>query len=718
MIIRDWTSDYKELRNATNNFVKKDNIAKLHQIYKNCDGVSSLFQKRSTNALKIAYIAVDEIGLGNSAVIAILLYPLYAEKKIDAALIEKQFGNETAVIVGGLNRIQQLYTKTSAMESENFRKLLLTFAEDVRVIFIMLSERLFEMRNLKEREAEIQQNIARETAYLYAPMAHRMGLYKIKTELEDLSLKFTSPDTYKSIAQKLSETKRSRDAYIERFIGPLNEKIAAADLSFDIKGRTKSIYSIWNKIKKQNTTFENIYDLFAIRIILDSHPDKEKAECWQVYSIVTDMYQPNPKRLRDWLSQPKANGYESLHTTVMGPEGKWVEVQIRTKRMDDVAEKGIAAHWKYKGLKGENSMDEWLKSLREVLENPELHGNEYMDEFKLNLYDEEVFVFTPNGDLHKLPKGATLLDFAYSIHTQIGSSCIGGKIGGKNVTLKYVLQNGDQIEVLTAPSQHPRADWINIAVTTKAKQKIRQVIKEYETKEANNGREMLLRRFKNWKIDFDEANLSRLSKKLGFKNITDLYIDISQEKTDLLEFRESYLNLDKKETPELHESIGANAFEKKSTKNGQNDDVLIINNETKGVLYSMSKCCHPIFGDEIFGFVSVSGGIKIHRKDCPNAPQMMSRFGYRIVRAAWSEENGTQSICTLYVIGNDDLGVVTNISSLISKQTDVSMKSVSINSDTGLFEGRLVLTVKNTKTLDNIIKKIRSIKGVKSVSRM
>lgn len=718
MIIRDWTSDYKELRNATNNFVKKDNIAKLHQIYKNCDGVSSLFQKRSTNALKIAYIAVDEIGLGNSAVIAILLYPLYAEKKIDAALIEKQFGNETAVIVGGLNRIQQLYTKTSAMESENFRKLLLTFAEDVRVIFIMLSERLFEMRNLKEREAEIQQNIARETAYLYAPMAHRMGLYKIKTELEDLSLKFTSPDTYKSIAQKLSETKRSRDAYIERFIGPLNEKVAATDLSFDIKGRTKSIYSIWNKIKKQNTTFENIYDLFAIRIILDSHPDKEKAECWQVYSIVTDMYQPNPKRLRDWLSQPKANGYESLHTTVMGPEGKWVEVQIRTKRMDDVAEKGIAAHWKYKGLKGENSMDEWLKSLREVLENPELHGNEYMDEFKLNLYDEEVFVFTPNGDLHKLPKGATLLDFAYSIHTQIGSSCIGGKIGGKNVTLKYVLQNGDQIEVLTAPSQHPRADWINIAVTTKAKQKIRQVIKEYETKEANNGREMLLRRFKNWKIDFDEANLSRLSKKLGFKNITDLYIDISQEKTDLLEFRESYLNLDKKETPELHESIGANAFEKKPTKNGQNDDVLIINNETKGVLYSMSKCCHPIFGDEIFGFVSVSGGIKIHRKDCPNAPQMMSRFGYRIVRAAWSEENGTQSICTLYVIGNDDLGVVTNISSLISKQTDVNMKSVSINSDTGLFEGRLVLTVKNTKTLDNIIKKIRSIKGVKSVSRM
>ncbi|HOH95960.1 MAG TPA: TGS domain-containing protein, partial [Candidatus Enterocola sp.] len=405
-------------------------------------------------------------------------------------------------------------------------------------------------------------------------------------------------------------------------------------------------------------------------------------------------------------------------TTVMGPEGKWVEVRIRTKRMDDVAEKGLAAHWKYKGLKGENSMDEWLKSLREVLENPELHGNEYMDEFKLNLYDEEVFVFTPNGDLHKLPKGATLLDFAYSIHTQIGSSCIGGKIGGKNVTLKYVLQNGDQIEVLTAPNQHPRADWIKIAVTTKAKQKIRQVIKEYETKEANNGREMLLRRFKNWKIDFDEANLSRLSKKLGFKNITDLYIDISQEKTDLLEFRESYLNLDKKDTPELHESISADTFEKKPTKNGQNDDVLIINNETKGVMYSMSKCCHPIFGDEIFGFVSVSGGIKIHRKDCPNAPQMMSRFGYRIVRAAWSEENGTQSICTLYVIGNDDLGVVTNISSLISKQTDVSMKSISINSDTGLFEGRLVLTVKNTKTLDDIIKKIRSIKGVKSVSRM
>ena len=494
-------------------FINQDMVRSIQEVYKQT-ALPSGFDYKVSQALQIAHIAVTELGLGNSAVVAILLYPLVKDKLYQDN-IEAQYNVEVATILRGMDRIKQLYSKTPSLDTENFRKLLLTLAEDVRVIMIMLADRLHTMRHLSLKSPEKQQYIARETAFLYAPMAHRMGLYKVKTEMEDLSMKYTVPSIYKEIASKLAETKRERDQYIDQFIEPLRQKLTAAGLTFTIKGRTKSIFSIWNKMKKQNTTFEGIYDLFAIRVILDSPIDKEKAECWQVYSVVADMYQPNPKRLRDWLSNPKANGYESLHTTVMGPEGKWVEVQIRTKRMDEVAEKGVAAHWKYKGVQGEATMDQWLKNLREVLENPELNSNEYLDEFKLNLYDEEVFVFTPNGDLHKLPKGATLLDFAFSIHTHVGSTCVGGKIGSKNVTLKYVLNNGDQIEVITSPNQKPRPDWINIVVTSKAKQRIRQVIKETQTKQANAGREILLRRFKNWKLELDEARLSRLAKKLA-----------------------------------------------------------------------------------------------------------------------------------------------------------------------------------------------------------
>lgn len=693
-------------------FINQDMVSSIQEVYKQT-ALPSGFDYKVSQALQIAHIAVTELGLGNSAVVAILLYPLVKDKLYQDN-IEAQYNVEVATILRGMDRIKQLYSKTPSLDTENFRKLLLTLAEDVRVIMIMLADRLHTMRHLSLKTPEKQQYIARETAFLYAPMAHRMGLYKVKTEMEDLSMKYTVPSIYKEIASKLAETKRERDQYIEQFIEPLRQKLTAAGLTFTIKGRTKSIFSIWNKMKKQNTTFEGIYDLFAIRVILDSPIDKEKAECWQVYSVVADMYQPNPKRLRDWLSNPKANGYESLHTTVMGPEGKWVEVQIRTKRMDEVAEKGVAAHWKYKGVQGEATMDQWLKNLREVLENPELNSNEYLDEFKLNLYDEEVFVFTPNGDLHKLPKGATLLDFAFSIHTHVGSTCVGGKIGSKNVTLKYVLNNGDQIEVITSPNQKPRPDWINIVVTSKAKQRIRQVIKETQTKQANAGREILLRRFKNWKLELDEARLSRLAKKIGYKNLSDLYIEIADEEIDILDFREQYLDFDKREEP-----ITAPPKATEYTGRGpKHEDVLIINNETKGVQYTMAKCCNPIFGDEIFGFVGVSGGIKIHRKDCPNAPQMISRFGYRIVKAAWEASSGQQNICTLHVTGIDDLGIVTNISSLISKEKSVTLRSISINSDASMFEGRLVLTVTNTQELDKIIQKIRTVKGVQQVTRI
>ncbi len=707
-----WFTHYKQLYQSCAHFINGDMVQKVKLLYREADLPDS-YNYKISQAMQIAHIAISELGLGNSATIAVLLFPLVKDKRYQGD-IATEFNVEVATIVRGLERIKQLYAKTPSLDTENFRKLLLTLAEDVRVIMIMLADRLHTMRHLLQKPAEKRQYIARETAFLYAPMAHRMGLYKVKTEMEDLSMKYTVPEIYKEIAHKLSETKRERDKYIEQFIEPLRQKLAHAGLTFTIKGRTKSIYSIWNKIKKQNTTFEGIYDLFAIRVILDSPIDKEKAECWQVYSIVADMYTPNPKRLRDWLSNPKANGYESLHTTVMGPEGKWVEVQIRTNRMDEVAEKGVAAHWKYKGVQGESTMDQWLKNLREVLENPELSNNEYMDEFKLNLYDEEVFVFTPNGDLHKLPKGATLLDFAFAIHTHVGSTCIGGKIGGKNVTLRYVLNNGDQIEVITSPNQKPRRDWMNIVVTSKAKQKIRQVIKETETKQANAGREILLRRFKNWKIELDESRLSRLAKKMGYKNLSDLYIEIANEEIEVLDFRDKYLDFDKKEEP----YTAPPKADEYTGRGPKHEDILIINNETKGVQYTMAKCCNPIFGDEIFGFVSVSGGIKIHRKDCPNAPQMISRFGYRIVKAAWEASSGQQHICTLYVTGNDDLGIVTNISSLLSKEKSVTLRSISINSDAGIFEGRLVVTVTDTQELDRIIHKIRTVKGVQSVARL
>ncbi len=708
-----WFTGYKTLRQLSENFLPEALKDKLTQAYEQAEYSEELASDFGS-ALEIATIAIKELGLSKAALCTVVLFPLVKHGQYNIENTKADFSDEIALMVNGLSRVKKLYGKTSTMETENFRKLLLTLAEDVRVIFIMLSERLFYMRTLKEKPQEVQLNIARETAYLYAPLAHRMGLYKIKTEMEDLSLKYTFPDIYKEIANKLSETKKNRDLYIENFIAPLKEKLTAAGLKFSIKGRTKSIYSIWNKMKKQNTVFEGIYDLFAIRVILDSELEKEKAECWQVYSVVADMYQPNPKRLRDWLSIPKTNGYESLHTTVMGPEGKWVEVQIRTERMDEVAEKGMAAHWKYKGIQGEANMDTWLKNLRDALESQDLKAEEYMDEFKLNLYDEEVFVFTPNGDLYKLRKGATLLDFAFAIHTKLGCTCIGGRLGNKNVTISYVLKNGDQIEVLTSSNQKPRADWLKLVCTSKAKQKIRQVIKETETNEANMGREIILRRFKNWKIEFDEARLSRLAKKLGYKTISELYIDINNEEKDILDFKEDYLNFDKKEEP-APENISAESY--KGNDKLSKDDVLIINNETKGVQYTMAKCCNPIYGDEIFGFVGVSGGIKIHRKNCPNAPQMMARFGYRIVNAAWEASSNEQSICTLYVSGRDDLGVITNISSLISKENSVTLRSISIDSDAGSFDGKLVLTVKDLESLERIIQKIKNVNGVHSVNR-
>lgn len=671
--------------------------------------------------LQVAGILLNEVGLGKTAVLGFLLHDLVQDKQITYEEIERRFSTQVNTILSGLLRVRDLHARNSSLETENFRKLFLTFAEDVRVILIVIAEQMQIMRTLNEYPEDSRINVARECSFLYAPLAHRMGLYAIKTELEDLSLKYTNREIYSEIARKLNETKQSRDKYIHEFIKPLEEKLKIMGFPFSIKGRTKSIHSIYNKIKKQNTPFENIYDLFAIRIIFDVPAEKEKAACWQAYSVVADMYQPNPKRLRDWLTIPKSNGYESLHTTVLGPQNKWVEIQIRTTRMDEVAEKGLAAHWKYKGIRGETGMDEWLRNIREILENPELNAVDFMDEFKLNLYDEEVFVFTPNGDLHKLPKGATALDFAFSIHSALGTKCVGAKVNGRNMPIKYVLNNGDQVEVLTSPTQRPSQSWLKIVATSKAKNKIRQSLKEIEFKDAELGREIIARRFKNWKIDLDDGRLSKLAKKKGYKTVSDFYQDVALEKLDILDVREFYLDIEKKDNADLQvESRSAESFSKEAPvpDTSGKDDVLVIGQDLKNVDYKLAKCCNPIFGDEVFGFVSVGGGIKIHRNDCPNAPQMIARFGYRIVKARWSgKSTGSQYPITLHIVGHDDIGIVANITSLISKEKQVTLRSISIDSNAGLFQGNLTIMVSDNKELDLIVKKIGQIKGVKHVSR-
>jgi GTP pyrophosphokinase len=627
-----------------------------------------------------------------------------------------------AGIIRGLVKINELYTKSPTIESENFRNLLLSFAEDMRVILIMIADRVNLMRQIKDtNNLEARTRVSNEAAYLYAPLAHKLGLYKLKSELEDLSLKYTEPDMYYHIKDKLNATKAARDRYIAAFIQPIQEKLEREGLKFHMKGRTKSIHSIYQKMKKQKCPFEGVYDLFAIRIILDSPLEREKQECWQVYSIVTDMYMPNPKRLRDWLSVPKSNGYESLHTTVMGPEGKWVEVQIRTERMDEIAERGLAAHWRYKGVKGETGLDEWLTSIRETLENAD-SDLEVMDQFKLELYEDEVFVFTPKGDLYKLPKGATVLDFAFSIHTGLGSRCIGARVNGKNVQLKQVLNSGDQVEVLTQSTQTPKRDWLNIVTTSKARTKIRQALKEIEARQVEFARETLERKFKNRKVDYDEAVMMRLIKKMGYKTVTLFYQDIADEKLDANAILDRFLEM-KRQEQEVKEGVqyrsaGSYSLQANPDDKTFKDDVLVIDHNLKGIDFTLSKCCSPIYGDDVFGFVTINGGIKIHRTDCPNAREMQARFPYRIVRARWAgKSHGKQYPIKLRIVGHDDIGIVTNITSIINKEDNILLRSISVDSHDGLFGGMLTVMVDDLGKLESLIKKIKTVKGVKQVER-
>lgn len=672
--------------------------------------------------LQTAQIVVNEIGLKRDGVLAILLHPSVADGFTTIDEIRRDFGESVARILHGLLRIAELYDRNPVVESENFRNLLLSFAEDMRVILIMIADRVNLMRQIRDNDnMEAKREVSEEAAYLYAPLAHKLGLYKLKSELEDLSLKYLEHDAYYMIKDKLNATKKSRDAYIERFIGPIDEKLKAAGLSFHMKGRTKSIHSIWQKMKKQKCGFEGIYDLFAIRIIIDSPIEKEKMQCWQAYSIVTDMYQPNPKRLRDWLSVPKSNGYESLHITVLGPEQKWVEVQIRTERMDEIAERGVAAHWRYKGVKGDTGLDEWLTNIRNILETSD--GLQVMDQFKMDLYEDEVFVFTPRGDLFKFPKGATVLDFAYHIHSKIGNGCTGARINNKIVTFRELLHSGDQVEIITSSTQKPKREWLNIVKTSRAKSKIRLALKETQVKEGLFAKEMIERKFKNRKIEFEESLMAKVIKKLNFKEVSDFYKQIADGVLDINVVIDSYLELQSKDANQGLDVQARSAeefcFQNENEHIAQNnDDVLVIDRNLKGVDYQLARCCQPIYGDDVFGFVTVSGGIKIHRCDCPNAAELRKRFGYRIVKARWSGKGSSKYSITLRVIGNDDIGIVNNLTSIISKDEKLTLRSISIDSNDGLFRGNLVVLLDDTSRMEMLIKKLRTVKGVKQVERI
>ena len=672
-------------------------------------------------ALMTAKVAVGDIGLRRDSLLAIMLYESVLRGHYDTTLARKDFGEGVATILQGLVRVQELYSKTPIVESENFRNLLLSFAEDMRVVLIMIADRVCLMRQIRDTpNKEAQHEVAEEASYLYAPLAHKLGLYQLKSELEDLSLKYLEHDAYYLIKEKLNATKRSRDAYIERFIGPVSKHLTEAGLKFHIKGRTKSIHSIWQKMKKQKCGVDGIYDLFAIRIILDSPLEKEKMQCWQAYSIVTDMYQPNPKRLRDWSSVPKSNGYECLHITVLGPEQKWVEVQIRTERMDEVAEHGLAAHWRYKGVKADGGgMEEWLASIRTALEAGD--NLEVMDQFKLDLYEDEVYAFTPKGDLLKFPKGATVLDFAYHIHSRVGDTCVGGKVNGKNVSFRTPLHSGDTVEILTASNQTPKPEWLRILVTSRARAKLRLSLKETRQKQGLYAKELLERRLKNKKLDYDEATVAHLIRKMGFKEQSDFYHQIAEGRLDPTRVLDEYQALVDQSQVKEREAESAENFEyahPATTEAKKNDDVLIIDKSLKGIDFSLARCCHPIYGDKVFGFVTVNGGIKIHRADCPNAAEMQRRFGYRIVRAQWSGKGSSHYDITLRVIGNDDIGIVSNITNIISKDEKIVMRSINIDSHDGLFSGNLVVQLDDKSKLNLLIKKLRTVKGVKQVIRL
>ncbi len=683
------------------------------------NGLNPVLRHLSTATLLTRHISPDR-----NMVIATLLYQLCRHDVVSIDEVTRDFGEDIAVLIGGLKRVALLYSKHAQVQDDNYHKLHLTFAQDIRVIIIMIVDRMALMRKINHHpDEDFVRQISLESRYLYAPLAHRLGLYQIKSELEDLSLKYLNRKVYTQIAQKLNETKIERDKYVNDFIEPIRRALLDAGLKFEIKGRTKSINSIWNKMKTKDVDLNGIYDLFAIRIILDSAPEAEKRDCWVTYSIVTDIYTANTSRMRDWITIPKSNGYESLHTTVIGPDDKWVEVQIRTQRMDEIAERGLAAHWKYKGIKSEGDLDVWMNSVREVLEAGSEGQMELMRKVQRNVYDKEVFVFTPRGDLFKLPQGATVLDFAFAIHTRVGCTCIGATVDGKNQRINYRLKNGDTVEVLTASTQVPRQDWLNIVATSKARTKIRQALNETQVRMANMGREQLQRRFRNRKIDYDEGVVTRLLKPLGYKTLTEFFVAIHEGALDvntIVERYEAQVERQNEPTSALpHGTAQDFVLHQREPAESEhtNDDILVIGNNVKGINYKLSRCCNPIYGDKIVGFIASDGAIKIHRADCGNVRHLISKYPYRMIKTKWSGKIGAQFAATLRVVGKDDIGIVSNITSVVNKTDNTSLRSISINSHNGMFEGFMVLGISSLNSLDDLIKKISQLRGVKEVTR-
>ena len=669
--------------------------------------------------IAVAQIAVSEIGLGTTAIVCALLHDTVEDTDISLEDIKGMFGEKIMKIIDGLTKISGVFDQTSSLQAENFRKMLLTLSDDIRVILIKLADRLHNMRTLESMKRDKQIKIASETLYLYAPLAHRLGLNAIKTEMEDLVLKYTEPEAYNLISQKLQETQKERTRYINKFSLPIINTLTEQGFNFDIKGRSKSIYSIYQKMKKQNIPFEEVYDIFAIRIIIRTPLEQEKSDCWRVYSIVTDFYHPSPDRLRDWISSPKANGYESLHTTVMGIDGKWVEVQIRTERMDDIAEMGYAAHWKYKESASENALDAWINKVREMLENPETNAMDFIDDFKLNLFAEEIFVFTPKGALIKLPAGATALDFAYEIHSHIGEKCIGAKVSNRLVPLSHPLKSGDQVEVLTSQKQKPKEDWLHFVVTARAKSKIKASLKEEKRKLAADGKEILSRKLHAMKVTLNNESLNLLVDFFKAPSVLDLYYRIAINAINLKHLKD-FVKEDGtlKHKAKSTKKSEAKEFEELITQARGNSNMLVIGEDLQKIDYKLSPCCNPINGDDVFGFITINEGIKIHRANCPNAIKLMSNYAYRIVKAKWTDSDKISFLAGIKITGTDAVGIVNNITKIISNELNVNMRSISFDTNDGIFEGTIMVFVNDTHHLTDLMKKLKKVNGVLNVMRI
>ena len=667
--------------------------------------------------IAVARICAEEMGLGATAIICALLHDTVEDTHITLQDIEDLFGPKVRLIIDGLTKIPEVFDENASIQAENFRKMILTISDDLRVVLIKLADRLHNMRTLGSMRADKQLKIASETKFLYAPLAHRLGLYSIKSELEDLSLMYSEPEVYSGIENNLKSTQEARNRFIRRFVQPIKEALLHEGYIFDIKARTKSVSSIWRKMHTKEIPFEEIYDVFAVRIIVDTPQELEKPDCWRIYSIVTDFYQPSPDRLRDWISTPRANGYESLHTTVMSPQGKWVEVQIRSKRMDEIAEKGLAAHYKYKESNSEESkFDRWISEVRALLENPDLNAMDFVNEFKLNLFNDEIYVFTPKGELRVLPTGSTILDFAYDIHTDIGDRCIGAKVNNRLVPLSYQLQNGDQLEIITSGKQKPNEEWLRFVVTARAKQKIKSSLNEERKQIALDGKEILERKCKQYNIRFNSENLVFLEKFFNMPSITELYFRIAKGKIDLTKLRDidnqhGLLQLEKKSTPK--ERNENEIYQKVNHK----EDTLIIGEDFKNIQYQLARCCNPIPGDKVFGFITINEGIKVHRYNCPNAEHLMSKMAYRCIKARWQSQQLVERIAAIRVMGIDSLGLVNKLTEIISNQHNVNMKSISFETEDGIFEGRIKVLVYDTEHLDQLMRKFELVEGVQRVIR-